>query len=87
MSTLCGAFQCVLMPAVLHLSAVQCKSWMHSHARPCVLPGIAGKASPQQIQKAHASDKPLCFTHLVTSDFFGPFFFPKGPSTTKGLEW
>ena len=31
MTTLCGAFQCVLLHAVVHLSAFQCKSWMHSH--------------------------------------------------------
>ena len=26
-----GAFQCVCMHAVVHLSAFQCKSWLHSH--------------------------------------------------------
>ena len=56
-------------------SAFQCKSWMHSHARPYVLPGIAGKASPQQIQKAHASDK-HSLTHLVNSF---ELFFTKRP--------
>ena len=29
MTTLCGAFQCVLLHAVVHLSAFQCKSWIH----------------------------------------------------------
>ena len=61
--------------------AFECCTMQKLHAFTCqavCFPGIAGKASPQQIRKAHASDKPCFWMHLVNS--FERFFFTQAAS-------